>query len=47
MGDVRSRVVFGNICAANSWSIGTGDSVGEGPLIGESAWAAMNSFGLV
>lgn len=47
MGDVSSRGDFGNSCAANSWSIGTGDSVGEGHLIGESAWAAINSFGLV
>lgn len=31
--------------AANSWSRGTGDSVGEGLLTGEKACAAMNSLG--
>lgn len=33
--------------AASSWRRGTGDSVGEGLLTGENAWAAMNSLGRV
>lgn len=32
--------------AASSLSKGTGDSVGDGLLIGERGWAAMNSLGL-
>lgn len=32
--------------AASSLSKGTGDSVGDGLLIGERGWAVMNSLGL-
>lgn len=44
-GELVSLASFWLSSAASSWSMGTGDSVGDGLLTGERVWAAMNCLG--